>query len=146
MGRRLIAACAVLAAFGCSDETAPSPLNLSGTWSGIVGQAQTGSALRLTWQAAQIGSRVSGSATLVKPAVNVPASGTLTGVLSGGQLTLTYTVPSGGVPGFPDCTVIGAGMANASATSISGTLTLILSACAGSGLEPTGSAALTLAK
>ena len=125
----------------------PSPvLNLTGTWSGMVGQPQSGSALRLMWTATQSGATVSGPATVIKPSANVPATGTMTGVLAGSQLTLTYNVPLGNVPVYLSCTVSGSGAATATDQTISGTLTLAFTACLGSGLEPTESPQLSLVK
>jgi hypothetical protein len=92
-------AVAAALAGACRGSTSPSPpLDLGGAWSGMLGQPQSGSALRVTWTASQTGATVSGPATLVKPALNVPAAGTMSGTLVGSQLTLTYIVPAGGVP------------------------------------------------
>jgi hypothetical protein len=102
--------------------------------------------LRVTWVASQTGTTVSGSATLVKPATNIPATGTLTGTLTGSQLSLTYLVPAGSVPGFPGCTVSGTGLASATSSTISGMLSITFGGCAGSGLQPTGNDQLVMTK
>lgn len=96
--------------------------------------------------AAQTGATVSGAATLVKPATNVPAAGTLSGTLSGSQLTLTYSVPAGNVPVYLSCAVTGSGTATATDQTISGTLQTTFTSCLGSGLESPESPRLTLAK
>jgi len=127
------------------SSNSPSPvLNLSGTWVGMVGQPMSGSALRLTWTATHNGAVVAGPATMVKPSVNVPATGTMTGVVSGDQMTLTYTVPAGGVPVYLSCTINGAGSATVASQSITGTLNLTFTNCLGSGLEATDSPQLSL--
>ena len=137
-----------LCTIGCGGSySAPAPsINLAGTWSGLVGLPMSGSALRLTWQATQNAATASGSATLLKPAVNVPANGTLSGTLSGDRLTLTYSAPAGSVPGFGACSVAGAGSATVTGTTISGTLDLTFTSCAGTGLDPTGSNQLSLTR
>jgi hypothetical protein len=133
-------------AFSCHSEPSPSPLNLTGTWSGRLGESGSGSALRVTWVATQAGTAVSGSATLVKPSLNVPATGTMTGTLSGNQLTLNYSVPAGAVPVYLSCTVAASGSAMATSQTISGTLETTFTFCLGSGLESPESAQLTLTK
>jgi hypothetical protein len=112
----------------------------------MLGQPQSGSALRVTWTANQTGATVSGTATLVKPALNVPAVGTMSGTLVGSQLTLTYSVPAGGVPVYLSCTIAGSGSATASSQTISGSLQTTFTNCLGSGLETPESGQLTLIK
>jgi hypothetical protein len=142
----LVAVTGLLVA-ACGGSTSPSPaLNLTATWSGILGQPQSGSALRVTWTATQNGSTVSGPATFVKPAANVPATGTMSGTLSGSQLTLTYSVPAGAVPVYLSCTIAGSGSATASSQTISGNLQTTFTNCLGSGLEPPDSTQLTLSR
>lgn len=136
----------MMTACGGSASTPSAPLNLTGSWSGMVGQSQSGSALRLTWVATQTNTTVSGPATLVKPSANVPATGTMTGTLTGSQLTLTYQVPAGSVPVYLSCTVSGSGTAAATAQSIAGTLQLGFTNCLGSGLEATESPQFALTK
>jgi len=130
----------------CGSSTTPSPLDLGGAWSGMLGQPQSGSALRVTWTATQAGATVSGPATLVKPSLNVPAAGTMSGTLIGSQLTLTYSVPAGGVPVFLSCTIAGSGAATATPQTISGSLQTTFTNCLGSGLETPESPQLTLAR
>ena len=136
-----------LLSLSCGSSTSPSAmLNLSGAWSGMVGESRSGSALRMTWVVTQTGSIVSGAATLVKPATNIPATGTISGTLSGSQLTLTYSVPAGAVPVYLSCTISGNGTATATDRTIAGTLQLTMNACLGSGLETPESSELSLAK
>jgi len=112
----------------------------------MIGESQSGSALRVTWVATQSGAAVAGSATIVKPASNVPATGTLSGTLSGSQLTLTYSVPAGTVPVYLSCAVSGTGTATATDQTISGTLQTTFTSCLGSGLETPESPQLILTK
>lgn len=112
----------------------------------MLGEPQSGSALRVTWTATQTGATVSGPATLVKAALNVPATGTMTGTLSGSQLTLTYSVPAGAVPVYLSCTIAGTGSAIASGQTISGNLQTTFTNCLGSGLQTPDSAMLTLTR
>ena len=133
---------------GCGGSASgpSSSLNLTGSWSGMVGQPQSGSALRLTWIATQSGTTVSGPATVVKPSTDVPATGTMAGTLTGSRLTLTYEVPAGSVPVYLSCTISGSGIATATAQSMVGALQLVFTNCLGSGLETTESPQFTLAK
>ena len=132
----------------CGDSTKPSPtpINLAGTWSGLLGQTGSGTALRMTWSVSHEGNNVSGPATLIKPSANVPATGILGGTLTGSQLSLTYTVPAGSVPGFATCSISGSGSATVTNSAISGSLAATFLSCSGSGLEPTGSIQLMLTR
>jgi hypothetical protein len=142
----LVAGMALAAACG-GGAAAPSFASpLTGVWSGMLGQPQSGSALRVGWTATQTGATVTGPATFVKVALNVPATGTMRGTLSGGQLTLTYSVPAGGVPVYLSCTVVGSGSAVATPQTISGNLQTTFTNCLGSGLEAPESTQLTLTK
>ncbi len=132
---------------GGGSTTAPSgPVNLAGTWSGLLGQSGSAAALRVTWTASQTGSDVTGPAILVKPAANIPATGILSGRLTGSQLSLTYLAPGGSVQQFPGCSISGNGTATATSDTISGTLAVAFASCVGTGLEPTGSNQLALTK
>jgi hypothetical protein len=124
----------------------PGPLDLTGTWSGQLGQPGSTSALRLTWVATQTGNVVSGIATLVKPAVNVQGRGAMTGVLDGDRLLLAYAIPSDSIPGFSSCEIGGIGNVTATGTAMTGTLALMFRSCAGTGLEPPGSIELRLTR
>jgi hypothetical protein len=146
VGRVLLVVIAALAG-ACGSATSPTPaLNLTGTWSGRLGEQQSGSALRITWTATQTGMTVSGPATFVKPSLNVPATGTMSGTLLGSQLTLTYSVPAGAVPVYLSCTIAATGSATASAQTISGNLQTTFTNCLGSGLETPDSTQFTLTK
>src|SRR5262245_14223004 len=96
---------ALSACGGGSSSRPPPQLELSGTWSGQLGQPGSTSALRLTWVATQSGNVVSGVATIVKPAINVQGRGAMTGVIDGGRLFLTYAVPPDSIQGFARCEI-----------------------------------------
>jgi hypothetical protein len=149
--RASLACLLVTSIAGCgSSSTAPSQnLNLTGTWSGVVGSGSGGGrALRVTWTASQSGSRVSGPATLLtSPAVtDLTFSGTMSGSLTGGQLSLMFAAPSGSVPGSATCSVTSTGSAAAGTSTISGTLDVTFVACEGLGLQPPTSDQLTLTR
>ena len=133
---------------GCGGSSnAPSPpTDLTGTWSGQLGQQGSTSALRLTWTATQTGNVVSGLGTLVKPAVDVQARGVMTGILNGDRMFLTYVVPSDSIQGFFSCEITGFGNASATNDSMTGELVLTFRSCAGTGLEPPGSNMLRLTR
>ena len=132
----------------CDDSsTAPSPqLNLTGTWAGQLGQPGSTSALRLMWVATQTGNVVSGVATLIKPSFNVQGRGAMTGILNGDRLVLTYAIPPDSIQGFPRCEIAGIGNARATDSGITGTLALMFTSCAGTGLEPPGTIDLMLTR
>jgi hypothetical protein len=137
---------AALTACGSPSPAPSAPLDLTGTWSGQLGQPGSTSALRLTWVATQTGNVVSGVATLVKPAVNVQGRGAMTGVLDGDRLILTYAIPPDSIPGFARCEIAGLGNATATNNSITGSFPLMFRSCDGTGLEPPGSNDLRLTK
>jgi hypothetical protein len=137
---------ATLSACGSSSTAPSAPLDLTGTWSGQLGQPGSTSALRLTWVATHTGNVVSGVATLVKPAFNVQARGGMTGILNGDRLFLTYAVPPDSIQGFSTCEIAGLGNATAINNNITGAIALMFRSCAGTGLEPPGSNDLRLTK
>lgn len=144
----VFAAGLVAALIACDDSPTapPAPLDLTGTWTGQLGQPGSTSALRLTWVATHTGNVVSGVTTLVKPAVNVQGRGVMTGILDGDQLVLAYAVPPDSIEGFFSCEIAGLGSARATNNSIMGTLGLTFRSCAGTGLEPPGSNDLRFTK
>ena len=122
------------------------PIDVSGTWSGVVGAGSgAGRALRLTWTATQTGDTVSGPATLsTSPAVSdLIFSGTLTGAVTGVQLSLSY---AGSLAGVPGCSASARGMAAAAGASISGQLDVTFSSCDTLGLQPPASNQVSLTK
>jgi hypothetical protein len=137
---------AALSACGNSSAAPSAPLDLTGTWSGQLGQPGSTSALRLTWVATHTGNVVSGTATLVNPAFNVQGRGAMTGILDGDRLVLTYAVPPDSIQGFFTCEIAGFGSATATNNSITGTIALMFRSCAGTGLEPPGNNDLRLTK
>ena len=99
----LIVAALVVTAIACgSSPTAPSTLNLTGTWIGVGRDAQGAETFR--WVVTQTGDRISGQAILdpVDPrdgscgSCHKRTNGTLSGTLSGGALTLALDFPAGG--------------------------------------------------
>jgi hypothetical protein len=147
-GFRVVCVVGLLALSACGgSSTSPSArFDLTGTWSGQVGQPASSSALRLTWSATHTGNIVSGVATLVKPAVNVQGRGAMTGTLDGDRLFLTYAVPPDSIQGFPRCEIVGVGNTTVTNSTINGTLVLTFTSCTGTGLEAPGSNDLRLTK
>jgi hypothetical protein len=137
---------ATVSACGNSSTAPSAPSDLTGTWSGQLGQPGSSSALRLTWVATHTGNIVSGVATLVNPAVNVQGRGAMTGILNGDRLFLTYFIPPDSIQGFFTCEITGFGNATATNTSMTGAMALMSTSCAGTGLEPPGSNDLRLTK
>ena len=137
---------------GCVDvgrsPASPAPFDLTGTWTGMVGPAGSGSALRMTWIASQSGAFVTGPMTLIKPVPNVPATGTLSGTISGIQVVLTYVVPAGSVTGLLSCSISGRGLGSFSAFTMTGALELTFTSCDGadSGLVPPATNDFSLTK
>lgn len=136
---------------GCGSDRGPSsptPTDITGTWTGFFGTPGSGTALRVTWLASQSGSSVGGSMTLVKPMANVPATGPLSGTLSGSLLSLSYVVPAGSVNGYASCSISGNGTGTLSGSTITGTMSVTFTSCDGvnSGLAPPAASDLSLTK
>ena len=132
---RLAVVILVLAvAIGCggndNSPTGPSAsASFSGTWTGTIG-----SATQVRWTATQSGGSVAGPVVLTSPVTNIVVTGVLTAAISGTTVSsLVLTVPPGGVAGFPNCSIAGSGSgtANATASSISGTMTQTFTGCQG---------------
>ena len=105
------------------------PVNLSGTWSGVIGQGSGGGrALRVTWTATQDGSTASGPASVLTspPVTDVIFSGTLTGRISGSQVSLTLSAQP--LPGS-DCSLSGTGSGAVAAGTIAGSLDVHFTSC-----------------
>jgi hypothetical protein len=142
-------------ASAASTVAAPS-LNLAGSWSGKLnnvnsngGQGQTNPP-SATWSATQSGSTVTGpfSLTIVDGGKSRTYTGTLTGTLSGEQLSLNLSFPSGAFPESAACTITGTGTATPTTTSISSTMAIVFAApCVGTVSDrPSETDQLTLSK
>ena len=104
---------------GGDSPTAPSSLNLTGTFSGPASDS-FGPGLFLTWRLTQTGSAVSG--TMTATATGFTATGTVSGTLNGTTLTFTFTSPRGGIQGLPACSSTANGTASGvTNTTIPGT-------------------------
>jgi hypothetical protein len=120
------------------------PVNLIGTWSGILGRESGGGrALRVTWTVTQDGSSASGPVSVLTspPVTDVIFSGTLGGTISGNQLFLTLSAQP--LPNT-DCTMSGTGTAAVAAGTIAGSLDVHFTSCGV--LEPPSSNQLVLTK
>jgi hypothetical protein len=128
---RALALLLLVAIFGVCTRgpTEPTLPDLTGTWTGMLGLPGSGNAVRVTWVLTHTNRAVNGPMTLIKPAVNVPATGTVVGAVNGTQLSLSYQVPAGTVAGVPECALSGGGTQNASATTITGTFTVMATNC-----------------
>ncbi len=125
----------------------PQPLALAGTWRGPIGVVgQSSSSATATWTVSQTGANVTGPISLSNLSTNVTFSGTLAGTLSGTRLTVTYTIPRGNVSGFPNCSMAGTGSLEASATIMSGTLTVTYTNCVGFTSETSTTDTISLVK
>jgi hypothetical protein len=146
----VLLAVSIISCGGSSAAPSPTPpLNLSGTWSGVIGAGSGGgNALRVVWRASQRANVISGPATVsTSPAVtNLVFDGTLIGILSGSQLSLAYTAPPGSVPGSANCFATGAGSVAVGSGTMSGTLGIVFTSCEGLGLQPPGESQLTLTR
>ena len=100
----------LVAAAGCgSAVTAPSATHLAGTWTGTGIDAQ--GAETFVWTVTQTGERLTGTAVLDSTNRNDGScgschkqkSGTLSGTLSNGALSLTLSFPEGGSDITPLC-------------------------------------------
>ena len=134
----------VAAACGGSTTGPSASLNLTGTWSGVVGMGSGGGrALRITWMATQEGSNLSGPVTVrTSPALpDTEFSGTLAGALAGNSLSLTLAAQPQAASG---CSLSGSGSASPTTDTISGNLTLTFAACGT--LEPPSNSQLVLTK
>ena len=122
-------------AAGCDEYdpwlVAPEPADVIGTWTGSLGNPGSASALRVTWVVSPSGTGYAGPMTLVTPAPNVPATGTLVATLHGRVFSFVYVVPAGSVNGFPGCRIFGLGEGSLSLTgsTITGALRLTFTSC-----------------
>lgn len=136
-----VASACVISAAGCGSDdgassslTAPSPtvLNLTGTWSGTFGVPGESRPIRInSWTAAQRGANVSGALVLDAGDEGGLVNTTLTGIVSGAQLTsVTFTLAAGAIQGSPTCAIHGTGTLAATTTSVSGPLAMAITPAA----------------
>ena len=109
---------------GEGAATAPgsqvATLNLTGTWSGRMSDS-SGGPDQATMTVTQTGASISGTVTGMTLSGSVLFNGTVTGTLSGTTLTMSASVPRGGVVGEPNCTITVNGSAvGVTATAMSG--------------------------
>ena len=147
----IILALLTLIAPGCGGQsmTPSTTIDLSGTWSGVVGAGSGGGrALRVTWSATQTGTTISGPATLTtSPAVSdLTFAGTLSGTVTRAQLSVRYVSNAGTIAGLPDCSVSGQGTGAATPTSISGQLDVAFASCDALGMQAPTTDQFTLTK
>jgi hypothetical protein len=91
---------------------------------------------------------VSGPATLTtSPAISdLTFTGTLTGSLSGTQLSLTYNAPAGSLAVAPQCSASAHGAATSTSISIAGQFDVTFVSCDLLGLQAPASDQFTLSK
>ena len=121
------------------------PVNLTGTWSGVIGQGSGGgAALRVTWTATQNGSTATGPVSVLTspPVTDVMFSGVMTGTISGTQVSLTL---SGQPLVGSDCSLTGSGAASAASGNLAGSLDVHFSPACGA-LQPPSNGGFVLAK
>ena len=96
---------------GGSSPTSPSTpaLNLTGTFSGSASDSSGPG--QLTWRLTQTGTSVAGSVSLVALPSGITGTGSVAGTLTGTTLTFTMTIPRGGIPARPTCSVSAEGRA-----------------------------------
>lgn len=101
-----VALIAAVLGVGCTSDksptpSAPSPLNLTGTWSGDL--ALQGTPARMSWSLTQTNTNVTGPVLILLPTGTVLLNGTLTGTLTGSTLAYTIAILPGGIPSLPTC-------------------------------------------
>lgn len=142
--RRIVVSLISMLVASCAGPAmVPSPaVNLNGTWSGVIGrESGDGRALRLTWTATQDGSMASGPARVLSspPVTDVIFSGTLTGSISGSQVSLALSAQP--LPGSA-CTLSGTGSAAVATGTMAGSLDVHFTSCGV--LEPPSSNQIVL--
>jgi hypothetical protein len=109
------------------------PVNLNGSWSGVIGQGSGGGrALRVTWTATQNGRSATGPVTVLTspPVTDVTLAGVMTGTISDTQVSLTLTTQS---VVSSDCRLTGTGSVSGGTGSgnLTGTLDVHFSSSCG---------------
>ena len=134
---------------GCGDsDMSPSepPADLSGQWTGQIGTAMSGTALRLSWTATQSGNTASGPANVLKPTVGAELPGNLTATVNGNQASLSVSAAAGSVRTLPACTASGTGSGTFGGNSVFGTFSLTATGCSSIGIESATGAALLMTR
>lgn len=118
---------------GSSIVTAPSApeMDLGGSWSGKFiftqgdGTPDPNPGI-VAWTATQSGSSLTGPMTLTvhDNGGTETYAGTLSGVLAGTQLALTFSLPAGTFAEVPACAINGAGTATPTTSAITSSLTI----------------------
>jgi hypothetical protein len=129
----MLAACSSDGGGTTPTPQSPTGMNLAGTWTGTMAESTVDpDPDRLSWTATQSGASVSGTAVLTMmgdtPKV---VTGTMTGVVAGTQVSLTFTLPAGSfvsVGGPAGCSVTGTATSTPTDTSIAAAMTRTFSA------------------
>jgi hypothetical protein len=149
--RILVLALTLTSIVGCGSSSSSSPtapsgsaapaastLNLAGTWTGSIAvQGDPQPTPIRSWTITQTGASVSGPAVVGVEDENgaqATVTATMSGTVSGSQLQATFTVPVGAIPdpSLAACGFSGTGTLTASASSISGPMTVTFpAACIG---------------
>src|SRR3954468_14924418 len=130
MRRTLVTMMCLLVA-GCGGGAmAPSPpVNLSGTWFGVLGQGSGGGrALRVAWTATQDGSTASGAVSVLTspPVTDVIYSAVLTATTASSEVPLTLSARP--LPGSA-CVLSGSGAAAVGTGTLAGSLDVHFTSC-----------------
>jgi hypothetical protein len=130
IGRLFVSVISILVASCSGAAMMPShPVNLSGTWSGVIGQGSGGGrALRVTWTATQDGIAASGPASVLTspPVTDEIFSGVLTGSISGSQVFFTLSAQP--LPASV-CSLSGTGSAAVATGRLAGSLDVHFTSC-----------------
>lgn len=113
----------MLAACASGGDGGPSPgpsISLTGAWTGAASDSSGPG--KMTWQLQQSGDSVSGTVTMTDTETGESGQGTLSGTVSGSDLSFTLRVPVGGFSGpYASCSSEVTGRAQFGASSITGT-------------------------
>jgi hypothetical protein len=128
--RTFVSVISILVASCGGGAMSPSAAgNLTGTWSGVIGQGSGGGrALRVTWTATQDGSTASGPASVLTspPVTDVVFSGVMTGSIADDQVSFTLSAQP--LPAS-DCLLSGTGSATVSTGTLAGSLNVHFTSC-----------------
>ena len=116
----LVATLAATPACGSIDQ--PSPISLTGTWSGTA--TDSSGPGNITWEVTQSGDSFSGTLTMTDESSGAHGRGSVSGTVSRTTAAFSITIPAGG---FDDpwaaCTATLTGTATVTSSSLSGTFT-----------------------
>ena len=115
-----LVAATVFVSAACGNSNQPSPIDLTGSWSGTATDSSGPGSI--AWRVTQSGSAFSGTLTITDDSSGAHGRGSVSGTVSGTAMEFSITIPAGGFDEpWGACTANLTGSATVTTSSFAGT-------------------------